>query len=283
VRRTKGLSLTYNKCEDSNGKKKDQVIDVDELSKKGMKERKPRNRKFGRTAPLTKLKITSHSLKKFEGHNCFSILESNAEEDFDKIVIQRLNIIQMKKTLLKKCKTCNFKNRSCMLNRSSCPALQRICFACKKDGHFPRSINCKKLRLNRKSQTPVFVCNTQLRKREQISATNLSLIKERIGQLDTFDQEEESNCNQSGKSKQTKYRDLIPFIMMYIFLNYDCLTSSSSSKIRLNMIKEARKESDLKKMILKTAKDCAKFCENKSNQEEERKFSEKCLKKVKKI
>ena len=97
-----------------------------------------------------------------------------------------------------------------------------------------------------------------------------------------FIQDEESNCNQNETSKQTRYRDLIPFIMMYIFLNYDCLTSSSSSKIRLNMKKEARKESDLKKMILKTAKDCAKFCENKSNQEEERKFSEQCLKKVKK-
>ena len=136
--------------------------------------------------------------------------------------------------------------------------------------------------MNSKSQTPTFACNNQLQKIVQISATNLSLIKEKIGQLGKFDHKEESNCNQSEKSKQTKYRDLIPFIMMYIFLNYDCLTSSSSSKIRLNMKKEARKESDLKKMILKTAKDCAKFCENKSNQEEERKFSEQCLKKVKK-
>jgi hypothetical protein len=102
-----------------------------------------------------------------------------------------------------------------MLDRSRCTALQRMCFACKKDGHFPRSITCKKSRMNSRSQTPTITSKNRLPKRKQISSSNLSLIKERIGQLETFYQEEESNCNQTETSKQTKYRDLIPFIFIF--------------------------------------------------------------------
>ena len=51
----------------------------------------------------------------------------------------------------------------------------------------------------------------------------------------------------------------------------------------MNVIKEARTENDLKKMILKSARDCAKKFEKKINQDKEQSFSVHCSKKVQKI
>jgi hypothetical protein len=136
ARSSKAKIQVYDRLEDSSCKKIDQVIDGDEMNKKNnvsesveideYKVQKSRNWKFIRRAPLTKLKIKSYSLKKFEGENCFSILENNAEEVIEKLIDERLNIIKMKKAQLNKCKNCNFKNRSCTLDRSSCPALKKI-------------------------------------------------------------------------------------------------------------------------------------------------------------
>ena len=281
VRCSKAVIPSYNEFEESIVKKKDQVIEGDELSKESMKET---NSVFGRRATLTKLKIKSHSLKRFKGHNCFSILENNSEEDLDNIIMKRLNIINMKKSLLKKCKTCNFKKRSCMLDRSSCPALKRICFACKKDGHFPRSINCKRSRMDIRSKSLTITSKNQLpAKGIKVSATNLILIKKRISQLETLNQEEESHFNQSEIIKESKNIDLIPFNMMYLFLNYDYFISTSTSKMKVNLIEQARKGTDLKKSILKSAKDCAKHFDNKTNQDQKRNFSVYCSNKVKKI
>ena len=272
-----------NELEDSSCEKKDQLKKGDEFRKISMKEINSYECKSIRAAPLTKLKITSHSLRKFEGNNQFSIFEDNAEEDFDKIVLERSKIINMKKTLLKKCKTCNFKKRSCMLDRSSCSAFSKVCFACKKDGHFPKSINCKKSRKSRKYQIPSIPCKNHPAKQVKISATNMSRIKDRIGQLESiYQEEEESILDQNEKSLEKKYKDLIPFTMMYIFLNYDCFTSISSSKERLNVLKQARKENNLKKIILETAKDCAKKFGNGTHQGEDQSFSVHCTKKVKK-
>ena len=78
-------------------------------------------------------KRRSVSLNKFEMFNQFDVLEENPEE-----------INQMKKGCLKKCRNCNHKKQSCLEDRSNCNAFQRICFGCKKIGHFPRSLNCKK-------------------------------------------------------------------------------------------------------------------------------------------
>ena len=80
-------------------------------------------------------KRRSVSLNKFEMLTQFDVLEENPEE-----------INQMKKGCLKKCRNCNHKKRSCLEDRSNCNAFQRTFFGCKKIGHFPRSLNCKKTR-----------------------------------------------------------------------------------------------------------------------------------------
>ena len=52
------------------------------------------------------------------------------------------------KHCLKKCRSCGFKKRSCVMNKLSCKALNRRCYICQKQGHFPKSIkcNCRKRR-----------------------------------------------------------------------------------------------------------------------------------------
>ena len=53
--------------------------------------------------------------------------------------------------------------------------------------------------------------------------------------------------------------------------------------MKVNLIEQARKETDLKKSILKSAKDCAKHFDNKTNQDQKCNFSIYCSKKIKKI
>ena len=44
---------------------------------------------------------------------------------------------------LKKCKFCGYKKRSCFLHHSPCKALEKTCYKCGKEGHFPKSMKCK--------------------------------------------------------------------------------------------------------------------------------------------
>ena len=43
---------------------------------------------------------------------------------------------------LKKCKFCGYKRRSCFLRPSPCKALDKTCFKCGIEGHFPKSKKC---------------------------------------------------------------------------------------------------------------------------------------------
>lgn len=61
--------------------------------------------------------------------------------------IQWHSCLTVSKRHLKKCKYCNFKKRSCVLNPHSCKAKTLYCNSCLKIGHFPRSINCKTKKL----------------------------------------------------------------------------------------------------------------------------------------
>ena len=87
--------------------------------------------------------------KQLETENPFDLLENISEESADNVMkrLQEIRCIQtIKKAALKKCHSCNYKKRLCMLDRSSCSAVDKICFFCKKNGHFPKSLNCKKFR-----------------------------------------------------------------------------------------------------------------------------------------
>ena len=93
------------------------------------------------------LKYSLNHLKKFETRNRFSLLENISEENVTSVLnrIQEIKFIQtLKKADIKRCHSCNYKKRSCMIDRSSCSAVDKVCVLCKKIGHFPKSLKCKK-------------------------------------------------------------------------------------------------------------------------------------------
>ena len=65
--------------------------------------------------------------------------------DSSDISIDHQNIPYKKssKRRLKKCRYCNFKKRTCIVDPFSCKALKLKCFKCRRSGHFPQSLNCK--------------------------------------------------------------------------------------------------------------------------------------------
>ena len=71
-------------------------------------------------------------------------LRNNSEDDIN--FIKQLDILQINKPDLKKCKRCNFKKRRCALDQFACNATNKCCFRCKKVGHFPQSLCCRKRR-----------------------------------------------------------------------------------------------------------------------------------------
>ena len=88
------------------------------------------------------MNIDGEFLKKFQTRNRFEVLIGNQEEEV-KHIIKRNQLLDIPKKLLKKCKRCNYKKRNCIVNPSTCNALKRCCFKCKKLGHYPQSPRCK--------------------------------------------------------------------------------------------------------------------------------------------
>ena len=86
--------------------------------------------------------VLESCLKKFECQNSFQILSDNPEETVQKI-IKRNMLKQTPKKSLKKCKNCNFKRRSCVVDISNCKTFNRPCLSCNKPGHNPKSLQCK--------------------------------------------------------------------------------------------------------------------------------------------
>ena len=61
------------------------------------------------------------NLKVFETLNYFQVLPDSSEEDID-VLVKHSDIFNMKKSDLRKCKTCNFKKRQCLFDPSHCKA-----------------------------------------------------------------------------------------------------------------------------------------------------------------
>ena len=81
---------------------------------------------------------------KFEGietYSQFKLLEEKSGKDKD--LITEVKFEKTPKRLLKKCRKCNFKKRTCFSNSSMCKASQKHCSTCQKVGHYPQSLNCK--------------------------------------------------------------------------------------------------------------------------------------------
>ena len=110
-------------------------------------------RKFNKKKETFKFKtvefINDDSLEQFETPNpfkCLDILTEDCLEDTRSKWNMRLD----PKRLLKKCRYCNFKKRSCDLNSYSCVAQIKRCFKCNKKGHYPQSMCCKASKTSKK-------------------------------------------------------------------------------------------------------------------------------------
>ena len=83
-----------------------------------------------------------------------SNFESSSINDSEQLK-NRSELMKTPKTSLKKCRSCNFKKRCCVMMRSNCTASSRTCYACNKKGHYPKSLNCKKTRKIMRRSKPV--------------------------------------------------------------------------------------------------------------------------------
>ena len=93
-------------------------------------------------SPEVKVKKINRSLIHLEHKNRFDVLEDNPEEDVQRI-LKRRHLISVSRHSLKKCNKCCFKKRNCLVDPSTCKALQSCCFTCGKKGHYPQSLFCK--------------------------------------------------------------------------------------------------------------------------------------------
>ena len=186
----------------------------------------------------------------------------------------------MKKCLLKKCRSCHFKKRLCLLDRSNCAAFEKTCFACNKTGHYPKSLNCKKTRKIHKGNRTKSKNKVQHPSEiHQISPTVFKLINAKIKQLEDEIQEPLICSSEDDPS----HIELVPFIMMYIFLNYEFVFSLKTKIIKTNLLDQARKEANVKKSILKLAKSCAGKFENGKDTKEKHYFAKFCSKRLQKM
>ena len=151
-----------------------------------VKLRNPKVSKGLEVHPSSNIDVKSFKMKKSDRLSCFktlnrfNILCDNPEENI-KVLIKRSSIVTANKRSLKKCRTCNFKKRRCVLNPICCSATYKVCDYCKKVGHFPKSLCCKK---RRKTDEKKKIKRTSTKCPPiAISKKNMKLIKLRIQQL----------------------------------------------------------------------------------------------------
>ena len=112
------------------------------IGKRNIFRSKSKCKKQKRAEVRSKKNRKSDSLGIFSVTNRYSLLEDNPEFEMERLMWRNKILITSKKKL-KKCKFCNFKKRSCLLDPEQCKALYSQCFKCNKKGHFPASVNCQ--------------------------------------------------------------------------------------------------------------------------------------------
>ena len=163
-------------------------IDNQPSNGKEWKTRKPKFYKKGKKGVETKTK----GLHLKEGSQDYLVqFENEILRDIpDKCVfnfLHKLDIMKTPKQMLKKCRFCNFKKRSCLLEPESCQAKKKVCWNCEKLGHFTQSLCCKKRqRSTRRKLVKVY---TKEPKSTLLTKENLNLILRRIEKLETDDKE----------------------------------------------------------------------------------------------
>ena len=203
-------------------------------------------------------KVYKNDMVLIETHNRFHILEDNTAENLDEI-------LQIPKRKLKKCKKCNFRKRTCLLNPSSCQANQKQCFFCSKYGHFPRSTCCKAKRKCGLKKMIIVKPNSNIQ--SKLTRKVLKLVKKKICEL------EEQYKNR--KSSQDKYR----LKNQKEHHNQDSLEKSETPIPDT----KANNQMKLKESILKTANKCARKFQNVNTKTKTRYFTRYCIKKAQKV
>ena len=89
----------------------------------------------------------------------------------------------------------------------------------------------------------------------QISSGVLVQVRRRIKELENNEKIESSESIDLEKKQFQWWLQVIPFLMMYIFLNHEYIYENKQ-RIPSNFFKEAKKELELKKSILKIAMKC---------------------------
>ena len=136
-----------------------------------------------REIKMDKNKRKTICLKYFHSVNQFNVLVDNSEEDIVAL-IKKSNILKASKTSLKKCRTCNKKIRMCAIDQTKCKAVNQCCNYCKKAGHFPKSLNCKRRRKDLFLEKSRVKDKTSKKKAQRISSKTLKLIKKKIKELE---------------------------------------------------------------------------------------------------
>ena len=113
---------------------------------------------------------------------------------------------------------------TCLVNSEKCKAREKNCVACQKLGHFPQSSDCKARRKSEKKNSPMKLC-TLTSKPEMINKENMKLILKKIKQLEMLIWSEKClslhfHASSQNLEESRVPKDLIPFVMMYIYLNY---------------------------------------------------------------
>ena len=224
--------------------------------------------------------VKDDSLKQFETVNPFKWFET-LDEDCLEDAVSEVNMKSEPKHLLKKCRYCNYKKRSCDVDSFSCVAWIKKCFKCGKRGHYPQSMCCKASKSSQKVKLRL-IDNQDMKQPTEISKEMLHLIKYRISQIECNRMTSiRKSVQHSVKEPQQRIPlDLIPFLMFYILLHYDSLINPKSLK-RTKMSKKQVKNS--KDLILKTANYCARKFVNPQHQTKKHYFLDYCIKKAGKL
>ena len=273
------ITKTFNKFE---------TLEIEECNivEMEMKKEKFRHCKLKQKKPekdyVSNLKDNKKGWQKYETKNRFEVLKDNDEKDINKILTTN-KVLKTPKSSLKKCKRCNFKKRSCILNPSSCKAINKSCIKCKKNGHYPQSPNCKagpKVNKSKHSKNKIHSKNVEQRK---LCLDSFFLINRRIiqleGEIKSNSIKEDLKTNSSSEEIPV---DLIPFLFMYIFMNYESFCIINDEKYKFNTMEGKRKCYE-QENILKLAKYCAKKFESNDTQTSEEYFITYCSKQIQKV
>ena len=227
-----------------------------EVPEAEVRKRKERKRKFNKQrvdlVEESHKKNTECCLSQFETKNHIHILQEIYDESVEKV-----QIMKTPKRKLKKCRLCNFKKRSCLLNQGSCQAKKKSCWNCHKIGHFTQSLCCKKKRRNKKKTTNIKLYHLNS---EELVKENINLIFQTIRKLE----------NRKSESEEPKEN------------NYSSNENEGHERSK-GKLKKGRIQQQIEEEVLKSGKNCARKFEKIRTEDDKQLFLNYCVKTVKQV